>query len=84
MTFVDGDANGDDLLDPRELWTFTCTATLNEDTVNTATASGNPVIAGEERTPVTDEDPAEVAVFTPGIQLAKTKPPRTWCEWGRE
>ena len=72
VSFVDGDTNGDDLLDPGELWNFTCTATLNEDTVNTATVSGNPVIAGEERTPVTDEDTAEVDVFTAGIELVKT------------
>ena len=72
VTFVEGDTNGDDLLDPGELWTFTCTATLNEDTVNTATVSGNPVIDGEERRPVTDEDTAEVDVFTAGIELVKT------------
>ena len=73
VTFVvGGDTNGNNLLDPGELFIFTCTATLTEDTTNTATATGTPVIDGQEGDPVTDDDPATVDVFTPGIELVKT------------
>ncbi|MEE9615531.1 MAG: LamG-like jellyroll fold domain-containing protein, partial [Anaerolineae bacterium] len=40
VTFVGGDTNSDDLLDVDETWTYRCITTLDEDTTNTATATG--------------------------------------------
>lgn len=40
VTFVSGDINDDNLLDPSETWTYTCTANLTATTTNTVTATG--------------------------------------------
>jgi uncharacterized repeat protein (TIGR01451 family) len=40
LTFVSGDTNNDDLLDPSESWVYTCDSTITKTTTNTATASG--------------------------------------------
>jgi uncharacterized repeat protein (TIGR01451 family) len=73
VTFVEGDTDGDELLDVQEVWIFTCTATLTESTTNTATVTGTPELPdGTPGDPVTDDDPATVDVFTPAIELVKT------------
>jgi uncharacterized repeat protein (TIGR01451 family)/LPXTG-motif cell wall-anchored protein len=72
LEFVGGDTDGDGLLDPLELFLFTCTATLTEDTTNTAVVTGTPVIGEITGTPVTADDPATVDVFTSDIELVKT------------
>ena len=48
VTFVSGDTTNVGQLDPGETWTYTCAKTLTETqpVINTATASGLPVIAG--------------------------------------
>jgi len=61
VEFVGGDSNDDDLLDPGEIWEFTCSAVINEDTTNTATAEGKP----PEGDPVTDTDKETVEVIGP-------------------
>lgn len=38
VTGPSGDANADELLDPSETWTYSCTMTIAQTTVNTATA----------------------------------------------
>jgi len=43
-TFVNGDTNADNKLDPGEIWTYTCPAVINSDTTNTATVKGTPFI----------------------------------------
>jgi uncharacterized repeat protein (TIGR01451 family) len=68
LVFSGGDANGDDNLDPGETWTYTCSAALSADTVNTATAEGTDIL-GET---VSDSDTASVDVITPGIEVVKT------------
>lgn len=74
--------NGDDLLDPGELWTYTCTATLTKsaptggptEVTNTATATGTPDMDGlpPNPQPVSGTDSATVDVVVPQIELQKT------------
>jgi uncharacterized repeat protein (TIGR01451 family) len=40
LTFTSGDTNSDALLDPTEIWTYTCSTNLPKTTTNTAIASG--------------------------------------------
>ena len=60
--------DGDDVLEPGETWTYACTTTVSEDTVNTATATGTPPIGPD----VEDEDEAIVRVIDPQMDLVKT------------
>jgi uncharacterized repeat protein (TIGR01451 family) len=53
VTFVGGDSNSDDLLDAGETWTYRCVTTLDEDTTNTATATGTDSV-GNPISPDTD------------------------------
>ncbi len=88
LSFVEGDTNGDDLLDPDEVWVYTCSTTLERADAddppgngpalveNTVTAVGVPFFDGA---PVTDEDKwvtgtasAEVEVIEPSLELTKT------------
>ncbi len=75
-TYVSGDTDDNDLLDPGETWTFTCTGEVNVPTTNTATITGQP--AGADGTPlvgippVTDDANAFVDVLRPGIAVEKT------------
>lgn len=41
VSYVSGDINADNLLQPGETWTYICTTTLSETTMNTATAIGS-------------------------------------------
>ena len=41
VTYVSGDVNGDNLLQPGEIWIYTSTMTLNVTTTNTVTAQGS-------------------------------------------
>jgi uncharacterized repeat protein (TIGR01451 family) len=63
---ISGD--GDDLLDPGEVWQYTCATALTEDTINIATATG---VDSAEGT-VSDADAAQVDVISPEIALEKT------------
>ena len=40
MAYISGDDNDDDLLDPSEAWTYTCSTNLTATTTNTAIATG--------------------------------------------
>jgi uncharacterized repeat protein (TIGR01451 family)/uncharacterized repeat protein (TIGR02543 family) len=61
VTFVGGDTDGDELLDVGETWTYRCSTTLDEDTTNTATATGTDSAGGT----VSAQDTAFVAVISP-------------------
>ena len=74
-TYVGGDANGNDLLDPGEEWQFTCPGTVTATTVNIARSSASP------RTPTVARSPGSTRSRTwrppsstspPGIAIIKT------------
>jgi hypothetical protein len=80
-----GDADNDNVLDPGETWTFTCSTTLTSTTTNTATASGFDAAlgktvtfcAGGVSTATCFHDPDEraqatVTVIAPATSLRKT------------
>jgi archaellum component FlaG (FlaF/FlaG flagellin family) len=78
-TFVDGDTNGDGLLDrePAEVWTYECAATITAPTTDAAVVRGT---GGTTFTPplpvdVFDVDAAFVRPFTPGIEVTKSASP---------
>lgn len=68
VAFVDGDTDGDDLLDAGEIWNFRCTSTLAVDTVNVATANGQ----DDEGNETTDTDDESVDVIHPALAVDKT------------
>ena len=70
VTYVSGDANGDERLNPGEEWVYTASATLTETTTNTATATG----VGAEQT-VTDTATARVVVRSGPEVLPTTSTP---------
>ncbi|MHC5025792.1 MAG: hypothetical protein ACYTGR_03425 [Planctomycetota bacterium] len=70
VTFVDGDANGDGILDLDETWIYTCMSVINDTTTNVAVASG------EFNTPsanvtVTDEDDLTIVASPPPDLMIK-------------
>ena len=100
VTYVSGDLDGDGLLDTPtsifedaldETWMFTCTAFVDEDTVNTVVAEGTPVdpdgspLCGPDTAPATEpcdvngRDQAEVTVVViappGGIDVQPEPPP---------
>jgi uncharacterized repeat protein (TIGR01451 family) len=69
--FNNGDANQDDLMNPGELWEFTCSTAIFERTVNVGTIIAQPVVGGVPTgAPLTRRDPALVEV--PEIGVEKT------------
>jgi hypothetical protein len=76
-----GDTNGNELLDPDEVWHYTCATSLSQadanasgDVINKVTATGVPDVDGT-RLPdltVTADDTATVHVIKPGLSIAKT------------
>ena len=75
-TFVGGDVDGDELLDPGETWTFTCQGSVTAPTLNIAgiiaqpsDATGAPLPGVD---PVADLAAAFVQVLAPGISIDKT------------
>jgi hypothetical protein len=66
-TLTGGDANGNELLDLTEVWTYTCTAKLTGTTTNVATGTGK----DDEGNPATDTDTATVNVVDPKILIDK-------------
>ncbi|MEM7530773.1 MAG: SdrD B-like domain-containing protein [Chloroflexota bacterium] len=68
VTFVSGDTNNDNILDLDETWVYTCTTTINEDTTNVATVTGDDPLDGT----VSDDDAAFVDVVNPGIEVDKS------------
>jgi uncharacterized repeat protein (TIGR01451 family) len=82
-TLITGPAgdDGDELLAPdgAETWVYSCTTTLDEDTTNTATATGQPCDASGTPYPgvpqVSDQDTAHVDVIHPALHLDKSAEP---------
>lgn len=68
VTFVSGDADGNELLDLNETWRYTCTDVLIQDTTNVAVATGEDPDGNE----VDDQDEAFVDVINPAIAIDKT------------
>jgi uncharacterized repeat protein (TIGR01451 family) len=73
-----GDTNGNNRLDPGEVWTYRCTTTLAADTLNTVTATGQPTGPSGQPLPgigpVTDQATALVDVINPAIHVIKSGP----------
>jgi uncharacterized repeat protein (TIGR01451 family) len=87
LSYQGGDNNGNSLLDPYEVWTYTCSQPLDRvadaDTppgdvtsivTNTVSVEGIPFLNGQPVAdkPVSSEDSVEVAVIEPGIRITKT------------
>jgi uncharacterized repeat protein (TIGR01451 family)/LPXTG-motif cell wall-anchored protein len=77
---ADDPGNDEDVMQPGETWTWSCTATASEPVVNTATVSGTPQIPGggafpDPNPPVTASDVAAVDVVDPDIDLRKSVDP---------
>ena len=82
-----GDDNGNGLLDPDEVWHYTCETTLSQadanasgDVVNTVTATGIPDVDGTRypNLSVTDSDIATVHVIKPGVSIPGTGVPKSF------
>lgn len=58
-----GDVGDDLLLDPGEIWTYTCSMAINVDTVNVATVTA----IDPQQTVVGDQDSASVTVLGPSL-----------------
>ena len=71
LVYQGGDANNNGLLDPSETWTYRCTTTLTQDTLNTVTATGVDSLGN----PVVDTDDEFVDVVAPRIEVIKTANP---------
>ena len=69
VTYLNGDVNQDELLQPNETWNYSCTTTLTQTTTNTVTANGTDVIS---EIPLESVDTATVIVIHPAIQLVKS------------
>lgn len=67
VTYVSGDVNDDDMLQPGETWIYTATADLTATTTNTATATGS-------SNNVTATDTAIATVVVAGSDTATTTP----------
>ena len=75
-TYVSGDDDGDELLDPDEVWTFRCQGQVSAPTVNVAEIEGQPSDDNGDPLPgidpVSDRAAAFVNVVRPGITVTKT------------
>jgi hypothetical protein len=66
--FGGGDTNTDNILNPGETWTYTCSTTnVLADFTNTVTANGDGPLG-----PVSDTDTADVTVAAPSLSLVKS------------
>jgi uncharacterized repeat protein (TIGR01451 family) len=83
VTLASGD-DGDDLLEPGELWVYTCTTTLTKPggsappqltVTNVATITGTPTLNGVTGNPVTDDATADVLVIQPELEITKVAAP---------
>ncbi len=83
VTLDSGD-DGDDLLEPGELWSYTCTTTLTKPggsappqltVTNTATLTGTPTLNGDTGPAITDEATADVLVIQPALEITKVADP---------
>lgn len=69
VTFVNGDTNNNNFIDPGETWNYQCTTTLTQTTTNIVT-----VTASDAQTaiPLESTDSATVTVINPAMSLLKT------------
>jgi uncharacterized repeat protein (TIGR01451 family) len=67
VTFVGGDGDSDNRLDPAETWSYRCSMTLNTDITNTVTVTGTYSLDGT----VGDTDTVSVRVINPEIAISK-------------
>lgn len=65
--FNTGDGNQDNLLDPGEIWTFTCATVIGEDVTNVGSATALDPLGQ----PVTASDTASVVAIAPGLHIEK-------------
>ena len=76
-----GDVNGNGLLDPNEIWSYSCATTVSADITNTITVTAQPSdgagVPLPGIAPVSNQDTATVDVVTPTIQIVKTADPTT-------
>lgn len=80
-----GDINADNLLDPTETWTYTCTSNLTATTTNTATATGtaNGITATDVATAtVVVPSLAPAAIVAPPLPAAGFAPEKKNTPWG--
>ncbi len=63
-----GDTNADAILNPGEVWVYTCSSSLSQDTVNVVTASDEDLL----NQPVADDATASVNVINPAINVVKS------------
>src|SRR5581483_3190447 len=70
VTFSGGDTDLDNVLDPGETWSYSCSAHLDVDTTNTATVEGTPPVGDK----VSASDTAFVDVIDPGLDIKKSGP----------
>lgn len=82
VTYIDGDANSDTILDLTEVWRYRCAAVITEKTINIATVTG----LDSFNNTVTDQDTATVRlniIYIPIIVVPppppKECPPPTGC-----
>ncbi len=72
---ISGDTNANSRLEPGETWIYTCARTVNQDTTNVVTVSGQPtnpsgtLVPGAA--PVGDTDTLSVDVVAPAVLLDK-------------
>jgi hypothetical protein len=79
VAYGGGDANNDGILDPGEVWTYSCTAVLSATTTNVATVTGTPFVppsvpTGPEQIgpPIPGTARQTVEVVRPGIAIVKS------------
>ena len=65
-----GDTDSDGLLDPGEVWEYTCSASLSVDTDNTATVTGDDLVLGLLGLSATDT--AHVEAIAPNFTITKS------------
>jgi uncharacterized repeat protein (TIGR01451 family) len=78
LTYVSGDVNNDNLLQPGETWIYTGTATLTSTTTNTATARGSAnglTATATAATTVRVTSPGETEETVTGGEIPKTATP---------
>jgi uncharacterized repeat protein (TIGR01451 family) len=76
VSYVSGDVNGNDLLDPGEIWIYTCKTNISASTSNTATVEGT-----ANGLTAVDYAFATVLVSAPGLPNTGFPPERDSTPW---
>lgn len=72
VTFVSGDTNSDQLLNPGETWQWTCSQTLTQTTTNIGKIQGVPVLTGGSPSGTPTGTPSPTATGTPSPTASGT------------